>query len=181
MPKFTKGSGDSRIPGAWSQQDLKVPEAAWLPGSLIHPGSQDHRIHKSQDHRDSWTLRSSHATRITGRTGFSQIIARTGITRDNQMEEGRDKNISNRNQGYLASSEPNSPTIASSGYTITVEKQDLDIKSLLLTMSEDFKMNINNSIKEIQEKTGKQVEALKEETQKSLKEFLETQSNRQRK
>ena len=40
-------------------------------------------------------------------------------------------------------------------------------------MIEDFKKDINNSIKEIQENTSKQVEALKEETQKSLKEFQE--------
>jgi hypothetical protein len=33
------------------------------------------------------------------------------------------KNRSNRNQGYLASSEPNSPTLASPGYTITPEKK----------------------------------------------------------
>jgi len=38
-------------------------------------------------------------------------------------------------------------------------------------MLEDFKENINNSLKEIQNKTGKQVEALKEEMQKSLKEL----------
>jgi hypothetical protein len=31
--------------------------------------------------------------------------------------------------------------------------------------------DINNSLKEIQENTGKQAEALKEETQKSLKEL----------
>ena len=40
-------------------------------------------------------------------------------------------------------------------------------------MIEDFKKDINNSLKEIQENTGKQVEALKEETQKSLKELQE--------
>ena len=34
---------------------------------------------------------------------------------------------------------------------------------------EDFKKDINNSLKEIQENTGKQVEALKEETRKSIK------------
>ena len=33
-----------------------------------------------------------------------------------------------------------------------------------------FKKDINNSLKEIQENMGKQVEDLKEETQKSLKE-----------
>ena len=36
---------------------------------------------------------------------------------------------------------------------------------------EDFEKDINNSLKEIQENTGKQEEALKEETQKSLKEL----------
>ena len=38
---------------------------------------------------------------------------------------------------------------------------------------EDFKKDINNSLKEIQENTAKKVEALKEETQKSLKELQE--------
>jgi hypothetical protein len=42
-----------------------------------------------------------------------------------------------------------------------------------MMMIEDFKKNINNSLKEIQENTGKQVEALKEVTQKSLKELQE--------
>ena len=43
----------------------------------------------------------------------------------------------------------------------------------LLQQIEDFKKDINNSLKEIQKNTGKQVEALKEETQKSLKELQE--------
>jgi hypothetical protein len=58
----------------------------------------------------------------------------------------------------LASSEPKCPTIASPGYTIILEKQDSDLKSCLMIMIED----INNSLKEIQENTGK---ALKEEPQ----------------
>ena len=40
-------------------------------------------------------------------------------------------------------------------------------------MRENFKKDINNSLKEIQENTEKQLEALKEETQKSLKELQE--------
>jgi hypothetical protein len=68
----------------------------------------------------------------------------------------------------LASSEPNSPIILNPGYMIPPEKQDMDIKSLLMMMMEDFKKEINNSLKEIQKNTGKQVEAIKEETQKSL-------------
>ena len=42
-----------------------------------------------------------------------------------------------------------------------------------MMMMEDFKKEINNSLKEIQENTGKQLEALKEEIQKSFKELQE--------
>jgi hypothetical protein len=45
-----------------------------------------------------------------------------------------------------------------------------------MMMIEDFKKDINNSLKEIQENTSKQVEALKEETQKSLKELQENKT-----
>jgi len=86
------------------------------------------------------------------------------------MAGGKHKNRCNTNQGYLSSSQPNSPTIASPGYTIPPEKQDMDLKSLLMMMA-DFK-------KEIQKNTGKQLEALKEETQKSLRELQEN-TNRQ--
>jgi hypothetical protein len=79
------------------------------------------------------------------------------------MVGGKRKNISNRNQGYLASLGPNYPTIASPGCTITQEKQDLDLKSLLMMVIEDFRKDINNSLKEIQENTGKQLEVFKEE------------------
>ena len=88
----------------------------------------------------------------------------TANTRDNQMAGGKHKNRSNRNQDYLISSETNSPTIGSPGYTITPEKQDLDLKSLLMMMMEDIK-------KEIQENTAKQLEVSKEETQKCLREL----------
>ena len=71
------------------------------------------------------------------------------------MAGGKHKNRSNRNQGYLASSEPNSPTIASLGYTITPEKQDMDLKSPLMMMmvEEGYKKEINNSLKGIQKNT----------------------------
>jgi hypothetical protein len=39
-----------------------------------------------------------------------------------------------------------------------------------MMMIENFKNDINNSLKEIQENTGKQIEGLKDETQKYLKE-----------
>jgi hypothetical protein len=99
---------------------------------------------------------------------------RARSTWDNQMMRSKYKNRSNRNQGYLASSEPNSPTITSPGYTITTEKQDMDLNILLMMMMiEDFKKDRDKFCKEIQENTGKPVETLKEETQKSLKELQE--------
>ena len=45
-----------------------------------------------------------------------------------------------------------------------MRKEDSDLKSYLMMLVEVFKKDINNSLKELQEKTGKQVEALKEET-----------------
>jgi hypothetical protein len=78
------------------------------------------------------------------------------------MARNKPKNISNRNQGYLASSEPMSPTIASPGYTITLKKHDSDLRGTHI-----------KSLKEIQENTCKQVEALRVETQKFLKELQE--------
>ena len=50
--------------------------------------------------------------------------------------------------------EPSSPKTASSGYPKTPEKQDLDLKSHLMMLIENFKKDINNSLKEIQERAG---------------------------
>ena len=83
------------------------------------------------------------------------------------MARSKHKNRSIRNQGYLASSEQNSPTIAGYEYIITPEKQGSYLKLLVMTMMEDIKKNINNYLKEIQEDTGKQVETLKEERKKN--------------
>jgi hypothetical protein len=69
------------------------------------------------------------------------------------MSRGKHNNRSKRNQGDLTSSEPNSPIIASPGYSITQENQDMGLKSLLMMMTEDYKKDINNSLKEIQENT----------------------------
>jgi hypothetical protein len=48
--------------------------------------------------------------------------ARTSNTRDFQMAKGNHKNLNNRNQDYLASSEPSTPNTASRGYPNTMEK-----------------------------------------------------------
>jgi hypothetical protein len=78
-------------------------------------------------------------------------------------------NTVNRNQCYLAPSEPTSLATASTGYPNTPEKQYSDPKSHLMEMIKNLKEDTNNFPKEMQEKTGKQVEALKEETHTSLK------------
>ena len=67
------------------------------------------------------------------------------------MAKGKHKNLTNRNQDNSPSSEPSTPNSASPGYTNTPEKQDSDLKSYLMMLVEDFKKDINNSIKEIKE------------------------------
>ena len=104
------------------------------------------------------------------------------------MARGKRRNPSNRNQDYMPSSEPNSPTKTNMEYPNTPEKQDLVSKSYLIMMLEDFKKDVKNSLreqveayreesqkclKEFQENINKQVETHREETQKSLKEFQE--------
>jgi gas vesicle protein len=90
------------------------------------------------------------------------------------MASDKHKNISNRNQFDLATSEPSSPTTASPGYPNTPINQDSDLNFHFMKMTEDFKKDINNSLKEIQENTSKQEEALQDETHKSLKEVQES-------
>jgi hypothetical protein len=68
----------------------------------------------------------------------------------------------------LASSEPNSP-IVSPGDTITSEKQDMDIKSLLMMMMEDFKKEINNSLKRYKRTQVNSQKPLKRKHKISLK------------
>ena len=77
--------------------------------------------------------------------------------------------ISNRIQCNSAPSEPSSLTTASPGHLNTPKKQTSDLKFHLMKMISAFKEDINNPLKEIQENTGKHVEALKETTNKSLK------------
>jgi hypothetical protein len=80
------------------------------------------------------------------------------------MVKDKQKKLTNRIQHYLASSEPNTPNTVSPGNSNTLEKQDSDLKSYFVMLVEDFKKEIINSLKEMQENTAKQVEALKEET-----------------
>jgi hypothetical protein len=95
------------------------------------------------------------------------------------MAKGKLKNLTNRNQDHLATAESSTTITVSPGYPNTPEKQHLDLKSYIMMLVEDFKMDINNSFKEIQENTAKQVEVLKEQAQKNpSKSYKKTQLNR---
>jgi septal ring factor EnvC (AmiA/AmiB activator) len=85
------------------------------------------------------------------------------------MAKGKHKNLTNRNQDNSPSSEPSTHTPPSPRHPNTPEKLDPDLKAYLMIMVEDIKKNFNNSLREIQENTAKQVEDFKEEAQKSLK------------
>ena len=83
------------------------------------------------------------------------------------MVKGKSKNITNRKQDHSPSSEHSTPTPSSPGHPNTPEKLEPDLKAYLMVTVEDIN-NFNNSLKEIQENTAKQVEDIKEESQKSL-------------
>jgi hypothetical protein len=119
--------------------------------------------------RENWTPRSAD-TQAYRRDKPQSESARPANTRDSQKARNKGKNICNRNQGYLASSKPSSPTTTSPGYPNTLEKQDSDLKSHNNMMIKDLKKDINNSLKEIQENQVNR-KAGKEKTQKSLKEL----------
>ena len=76
------------------------------------------------------------------------------------MAKGKRKNPTNRNQDHSSSSECRTPTPPSPGHPNTPEKLHPDLKAYLMLMVEDIKNDFNNSLKQIQENTDKQVEDL---------------------
>ena len=96
------------------------------------------------------------------------------------MAKGKRKNPTNRNQDHSRSSEPKTPTSPSPGHPNTPEKIDLDLKAYLMMMVEDIKKEFNNSLKEIQENTAKELQVLKEKQEKTTKQvevLIEKQEN----
>jgi predicted nucleic acid-binding Zn-ribbon protein len=88
------------------------------------------------------------------------------------MAKGRCKNLTNRNQDNSPSSGPSTPTSASPGYPNTPETLDPDLKAYLMMMVEDIK-DFNNSLKEIQENTAKELQVLKEKEENTSKQVRE--------
>jgi hypothetical protein len=78
------------------------------------------------------------------------------------MAKGRRKNLTNRNQDHAPSSERSTPTSASPEHSNAPENLDPDLKAYLIMMVEDIKKDSNNSLKEIQENTAKELQVLKE-------------------
>jgi hypothetical protein len=95
------------------------------------------------------------------------------------MLKVKHKNIINRSQCKLASSQSSSPTTSSPGYPKTLEKQASDLKSYLMKKMEAFKEDINNSLKLIQKtsQTGRETHLLKRKQINLLKKFRKIQSN----
>jgi gas vesicle protein len=89
------------------------------------------------------------------------------------MAKGKCKNLTKRNQDHSPSSEPSTPISASPGYPDTPEKQDTDLKSYLMMLVEDIKNGFNNSLKEIQENTAKELQVLKEKQENTIKQVME--------
>jgi hypothetical protein len=54
----------------------------------------------------------------------------------------------------------------------------MDLKSLLMMMIQNFKKEINNSLKERQENTGKKLKAVKRKHKNPLKNYRKTLPNR---
>ena len=85
------------------------------------------------------------------------------------MAKGKHKNPTKRNQDRSPSSERSTPTPPSPGHPNTMEKLDPDLKAYLMMMVEDIKKDINNSLKEIQENTAKELQVLKEKQENTTK------------
>jgi chromosome segregation ATPase len=85
------------------------------------------------------------------------------------MMKGRHKNLINRNQDHSPSSEPSTPTSASPGHPNTPKKLDPNLKAYLMMVVEDIKKDFNNSLKEIQENTAKELQVLKEKQENITK------------
>jgi hypothetical protein len=78
------------------------------------------------------------------------------------MVKHKCKNLTNRNQDHSPSSDCSTPNSPSPGHPNTPKKLDPDLRAYLMMMVEDIKKDFNNSLKEIQENTAKELQVLKE-------------------
>jgi hypothetical protein len=59
-------------------------------------------FHTQKNHQERAGFPGVLTNQLEGGTSHKSETARSATTRDNQMVRGKGKNISNRNQGYLA-------------------------------------------------------------------------------
>jgi hypothetical protein len=85
------------------------------------------------------------------------------------MAKGKCKNLTNRNQDHSPSSVPSISSSASPGHSNTPEKKCPDLKAYHMIMVEDIKKDFNNSLKDIQENTAKELQVLKEKQENTTK------------
>jgi hypothetical protein len=78
-------------------------------------------LHNQVPPGESWSPRSPDTQTYRKEKPQSET-AKPANTRDNQMARGKGKNISNRNQDCIVSSERSSPTTACPAYPNTPEK-----------------------------------------------------------
>jgi hypothetical protein len=83
----------------------EVQESFWFP-PVPQSWPCATALHTQIPPRESWSLRSTD-TKAYRRDKPQSDTVRPANTTDNQMVRGKYKNISNRNQGYLASSDEN--------------------------------------------------------------------------
>jgi hypothetical protein len=88
------------------------------------------------------------------------------------MAKGKQENLTNKNQDHSPSSKPSTPTSPSPGHPNTPEKLDPDLKAYLMMMLEDIKKDFNNSLKEIQENTAKELQFLIEKQENTSKQMM---------
>jgi chromosome segregation ATPase len=89
------------------------------------------------------------------------------------MAKGKRKNLTNRNQDHSPSSEHSTPNSSSPGHPNTPENLDSDLKAYLMMMVEEFKKDFNDSLKEIQANTAKELQVLKEKEENTSKQVME--------
>lgn len=97
------------------------------PGVPTHLKSE-HLFSEKAERKTGKQFYRSADTEAYGRVKSLSETARQANTRDNPMARGKRRNLNNRNQEYLASSEPSSPTKENTRYPNTPVKQDLDLK-----------------------------------------------------
>jgi chromosome segregation ATPase len=85
------------------------------------------------------------------------------------MVKGKSKNLTNRNQDHSPSSECSTPNSPSPGHPNTPKKLDPELKSYFMMMVKDIKKDFNNSLKEIQENTAKEIQLHKEKQENTTK------------